>query len=68
MRKFDHDGKSLFYYVFILNLRITVLDNYYDKHHNHWLQAQTVKLLYPINNHMVSGEAIVDFTKLTDAI
>ena len=38
------------------------VDNYYDKHHNHCLQAYTVKLLCTINNHMVRDESIIDFT------
>ena len=44
-----------------------MLENYYDKHHNHCLQLWTVKLLYTINNHMVSGESIINFTLLLTA-
>ena len=50
---------SMYYYF--------MLDNYYDKHHNHCLQPFTVKLLYTINNHLVSGESIIDFTLLLTA-
>ena len=45
-----------------------MLDNYYDKHHNHCLQLySTVRLQYKMNNHMVSGESIIDFTLLLTA-
>ena len=40
-----------------------MLEHYYGKLHNHCLHYKhTVKLLYTINNHTVSGESIIDFT------